>query len=462
MFIKYRVLTLLFLITISFFPKLMLRAAVTSMGEINARGDNRGVVPASSNVELVFTLNIDRSRAEPGEEIKTIEITIPVGFTVGANDVISVLRETTELDVRPEMVGRILRIILVKEIGDFSSSLYQVILRSKTPATITKNAEFKVVLRNTQDIAIGEYIKPGNADGSPNNDDFSLEIIPNIPPDPVVFFEAKADFKGENDVYLSWQSSIDKDVIGYFIYREMADQPLITLNGREKKQVVDINVPIGNHRYSIRAFKSQLLKSIASNSQMVTIGADTVPPLPAVSLVVETFGETVKLIWEKSASQDVEKYQIFRNDTLVTDGEILANRKKNEYEFDYQYLLPKGITVYSVIALDESDNKSKPTIQKIRIFEKPYPNPFTPLSDDPDFNKVSFPKRALKDVEGQFSVAIFNLNGILIRTLTADALTPKLAWDGKNEAGIVVESGIYLYQLSVGNTFNTGTIILAK
>ena len=43
------------------------------MGEINARGDDRGIVPTSSNVELIFTLNIDRSRAEPGEEIKTIE-----------------------------------------------------------------------------------------------------------------------------------------------------------------------------------------------------------------------------------------------------------------------------------------------------------------------------------------------------------------------------------------------------
>ena len=462
MFINYRTLKLIFFVIIGCFSELVIWAAVTSMGEINARGDDRGIVPTSSNVELIFTLNIDRSRAEPGEEIKTIEITIPPGFTIAVNDVISVMREQTELDVRPEVVGSILRIVLVKEIGDFSSSLYQVVLRSKTPDAIIQTAKFKVILRNLQDIAIGEYIKPGNADGRPNNNDFSLQIIPNIPPDPIINFEAKVDDNGENDVYLSWRPSKDQDVTGYFIYRGAEEEILMTLNGRETKQTIDINVPVGSHRYSIRAFKSQLLKSMASQSQVITVSVDTAEPLPIINLTIQTFGETVKLIWVSSPSRDVKKYQILRDEILVPDGEILADSKKKEYEFDYQYRLPKGITIYSVLALDEVGNKSKSTTQTIRIFEKPYPNPFTPLSDNPDFNKISFPKRALKNVEGQFSVSIFNLNGTLVRTLTADALATKLEWDGKNEAGSIVESGIYVYQVKVGDVFSTGTVVLAK
>ena len=74
MFINYRILKLIFFVIIGCLSELAIWAAVTSMGEINAIGDDRGIVPASSNVELIFTLNIDRSRAEPGEEIKTIEI----------------------------------------------------------------------------------------------------------------------------------------------------------------------------------------------------------------------------------------------------------------------------------------------------------------------------------------------------------------------------------------------------
>ena len=83
MFINYRTLKLIFFVIIGCISELVIWAAVTSMAEINARGDDRGIVPTSSNVELIFTLNIDRSRAEPGEEIKTIEITIPPGFTIG-------------------------------------------------------------------------------------------------------------------------------------------------------------------------------------------------------------------------------------------------------------------------------------------------------------------------------------------------------------------------------------------
>ena len=38
----------------------------------------------------------------------------------------------------------------------------------------------------------------------------------------------------------------------------------------------------------------------------------------------------------------------------------------------------------------------------------------------------------------------------------------KLEWDGKNEAGSIVESGIYVYQVKVGDVFSTGTVVLAK
>ena len=57
---------------------------------------------------------------------------------------------------------------------------------------------------------------------------------------------------------------------------------------------------------------------------------------------------------------------------------------------------------------------------------------------------------------------IFNLNGILVKTLAADALMTKLEWDGKDESDVVVESGVYVYQMQVGLDTVTGTIILAK
>ena len=86
-----------------------------------------------------------------------------------------------------------------------------------------------------------------------------------------------------------------------------------------------------------------------------------------------------------------------------------------------------------------------------------------PLSDNPDFNRVVFPARAIEGVEGEFSVLIFNINGVLIRELkSADPGVRDLEWDGKDELGDFVESGVYVYQIQVDESFDTGTVIVAK
>ena len=57
---------------------------------------------------------------------------------------------------------------------------------------------------------------------------------------------------------------------------------------------------------------------------------ETRPVAPIINLTIQTFGETVKLIWVSSPSRDVKKYQILRDEILVPDGEILADSKKKE------------------------------------------------------------------------------------------------------------------------------------
>ena len=67
-------------VTVAFAPAA--NAAVSSTGEINVVGDPTGTVPTASTQTLILTLLIDRSQAEPGEEIQTIEVKLPPGFTV--------------------------------------------------------------------------------------------------------------------------------------------------------------------------------------------------------------------------------------------------------------------------------------------------------------------------------------------------------------------------------------------
>ena len=79
-----------------------------------------------------------------------------------------------------------------------------------------------------------------------------------------------------------------------------------------------------------------------------------------------------------------------------------------------------------------------------------------------------FPARALEEavasgaLQGEFRVLIFNIDGMLVKTLTAPLGETELIWDGTDETGEIVESGVYVYQLQIGESFKTGTIIVAK
>ena len=443
--------------------------AVTSVGEINVVGETKGVVPASSTVPLIVTLLIDRSLAELGEEIKVIEIEMPAGFLTKSSYFKGILRDQNQLAARAVVSGgNVLRVELADLIVDTQNSRYDITFDCQTPNTVTLEAVFRVRLRNLDDAPIGEYIRGRPADGKLNNDDFTLQVIPNVPPDPVIGFTAEADATGENDVTLRWQKSDDPDVNGYLIYRDKENP--INVKDRSSTTFREVNVFPGEHIYQITAYKTLFLQSERSAIQIVTVSEDTAAPEPPMMLSITTTSDGVEITWKPSASRDVRTYQVQFSASgtgelqPLPDGEIGAKPedKLTGYTFIDSQTLSIGSFTYAVIAIDEADNKSAPIQKKLRIFDKPYPNPFTPLSSDEDFNQVVFPARAIEDASGEFTVHIYDIDGMLVKTLTALPGETKLTWDGRDETGEIVESGVYVYQLQVAESFKTGTVIVAK
>jgi hypothetical protein len=56
---------------------------------------------------------------------------------------------------------------------------------------------------------------------------------------------------------------------------------------------------------------------------------------------------------------------------------------------------------------------------------------------------------------------IFDLSGSLVREITEYA-TGQMKWDGKDSAGNLMESGVYVNQIQAGSEFISGTVVLAK
>ena len=455
-------------------------AAVTSIGEINVKDDDQGLVPAGSTVTLIVTLRIDRSLARPiVEDIRTIEIILPAGFIVEPSNFQSFSRDGWQVGAVAEPIGSSLRIRLDEAITDFDNTLNEIIFDSKTPEptlttdTTAEEVTFRTRLRNLEDIPIGGFIQPGNTDGKRNNDDFTLQIIPNVPPDPVEGFRVARDANGENDVILIWDKSDNPDVIGYFIYRD--DTPRIDVkveidSSRNTERFLDVNVMPGTHDYAIESYKTPFLRSRRSETVTVKVLPDTGRPQPPESLAIVESDDIINLSWTSSPTPDVVKYRLFFG-RLGAQLKPLRNRNGENVEISIEAAneflderkLGVGVFTYAIEAVDEVGHRSDQISQILHILGKPFPNPFTPLSDNPDFNRVVFPARAIEGVEGEFSVLIFNINGILIRELkSADPGARDLEWDGKDEIGNFVESGVYVYQIQVGESFHAGTVIVAK
>ena len=84
-----------------------------------------------------------------------------------------------------------------------------------------------------------------------------------------------------------------------------------------------------------------------------------------------------------------------------------------------------------------------------------YPNPFNPSTD------ITFSLDEPSDVK----LVIYNIMGQAVRELASGSLTAgsyKYRWDGRNDVGLAVTSGLYIYTLSTGSRSVSRKMILVK
>jgi hypothetical protein len=85
-----------------------------------------------------------------------------------------------------------------------------------------------------------------------------------------------------------------------------------------------------------------------------------------------------------------------------------------------------------------------------------YPNPFNPTTT------IDFTVKELAPV----TVKVYNVRGQLVKTLVNDnyapGLTHQVSWDGRNNAGQSVASGVYFYKLVTKNFTQTKKMVLLK
>jgi len=99
-------------------------------------------------------------------------------------------------------------------------------------------------------------------------------------------------------------------------------------------------------------------------------------------------------------------------------------------------------------------NHNPVTVKNFEIKQN-YPNPFNPVT------RIEYQV----SIVGRVELTIYNLLGQKIKTLVSESQTAgsySVTWDGKDDFGKAVSSGIYLYQMSAGKQTAMRKMILIK
>ena len=459
---KIRLISFVFVCLMFFLPMLSY-SAVESVGEINAKDNSAGTIIAGSSADLILSLTIDMSQAEPGEEIESIRISIPNGLTVKSKTIKSVTIGDNKIQNYTESIqDNNLVIVTLPTVITVTSRVAIEFTVEASPVPVPQLTFIAGLIAINQRLLIAS-IKPGNADGRVNNDSFTLKSVSATKPLPPSDLKVQPDPSGENDLILSWSKVDDTGVSGYLIYRD--GEQVGNVTGVDQTSYVDKDLKPGSYIYTVMSYKTTALRSDQSSSVSGTAPVDTkAPNPPIVNPELKVLDKGIEIDWELSTSSDVIKYIISRGASAGSATKIAeVDSTKNTY---LDTKPPEtGSYLYVVSAVDDAGNESKSSPTQTRHVvsgDKPQPNPFTPLSTDSRFNQITFPITMVKGGEGTFAIKIYDLEGSPVFEKEADSGSREIKWNGKDMSDRYVSSGIYIYQATLGDKHKIGSVIVAK
>lgn len=180
----------------------------------------------------------------------------------------------------------------------------------------------------------------------------------------------------------------------------------------------------------------------------------------------------IELTWTTASENNNLGFNIYRNvagddswnkmNSNLIDGQGTASYA-SDYSFvdskitageTYRYKL-ESVSVNGLVIEEKIVEVSVPIPDQYVLFDN-YPNPFNPTTNI----KFQLPEAQ------RIRLAVYDLNGSLVRTLANDMLYSSgehiVSWDATDNAGNRVATGIYLYRFQAGKFTKTGKMILVK
>ena len=180
----------------------------------------------------------------------------------------------------------------------------------------------------------------------------------------------------------------------------------------------------------------------------------------AADIVVERIDNPISSVDSLFALMELESiYLISSLDQIGRANEIrtaFEHIKPNDI-FDLNEKKSSHLSeIYNILGINNEENDINDQIPEISVLHSNYPNPFNPITTI----SFSIPTKS------KVNLSIYNVKGQKVRTLLNEIKEQgkwKQLWDGKNNFGKEVGSGVYMYKLDVaGKTRAVKKCLLLK
>ncbi|MCD4650228.1 MAG: T9SS type A sorting domain-containing protein, partial [Candidatus Cloacimonetes bacterium] len=170
--------------------------------------------------------------------------------------------------------------------------------------------------------------------------------------------------------------------------------------------------------------------------------------------------ETENQIHDKT--RDLQHYEVYLDDVFIAET-ILSEYQFNMADLETDRLYSLGVKAnydggdsdMITLVWDYVGIKPNEVVAVVTALKSNYPNPFNPETS------INF---SIKDV-GYVKIEIFNAKGQRVKALVdvvMEAGNHSVIWDGKDESGKSVKSGVFFYRMKTGRYTSTKKMILLK
>jgi hypothetical protein len=207
-----------------------------------------------------------------------------------------------------------------------------------------------------------------------------------------------------------------------------------------------------------------LLNPAAAETCVTVIDVAAPVPVWISGVAARAVGTGVDLRWKAASDQPIAGYHIYRSEdgrqemVPLNNGQLLPPGTGAFLDSDvlpgqtYRYIV-------GVVAEDGSETRSREVSVKARplelALEQNHPNPFNPVTTIP----------FIVPETGRVRLSVYDVKGSLVKTLY-DGILPagfrQLTWEGTDNRGNGVGSGVYFCRLVFGNKSLTKRMTLLK